>query len=91
MAISADVTQLSRLFAQTDIRVPFIVFKLLHEYADGEPISLDGDKVFELLANEGPGVRTNPQEAAVVHEQLERFFEKGEAGWVPRSTLFSQC
>lgn len=89
-ALPPHILRLADTFAKLDSRVPFIVFKLYRRAARGEKISLDADELSALLANENPNVRLNPEEAATLRSEFERFFmQEGGGDWRPRPDVFN--
>jgi hypothetical protein len=79
-----DAEPLIDTFAETDPRMPLLVFALLSVYIDQGPFEFDASAIAERLAGHKLEPRLNPEVIASLQPQLERFFEPMEQGWVPR-------
>lgn len=71
-------------FADTDPRMPLLVFSLLSVYLDEGPFEFDASALADRLAGHKLEPRLNPEVIASLQPQLERFFEPTDRGWIPR-------
>lgn len=72
-------------FAETDPRMPLLVFSLLSVYLDQGPFEFDATSLADRLAGWKLTPRLNPEVIASLQPDLERFFEPTEQGWIPRA------
>jgi hypothetical protein len=84
MAHLVDAESLVDLFAETDPRMPILVFALLSLYLADGPFEFDAAKLSERLAEIPMKARVNPEELASLQPDLERFFAPSPEGWAPR-------
>jgi hypothetical protein len=84
MAHLVDAQELVDLFAETDPRMPLLVFALLSIYLDEGPFEFDAAGLSERLAAIPMKARVNPEELASLQPDLERFFAPSQDGWAPR-------
>lgn len=71
-------------FADTDPRMPLLVFALLGIYLKEGPFEFDASALADRLSGHALEPRLNPEVIASLQPDLERFFEAGERGWTPR-------
>jgi hypothetical protein len=79
-----DAKRLVDVFAETDARMPLLVFALLSIYFDEGPFRFDAAALAERLSNLNLKARVNAEELASLQPHLERFFDPTPEGWVPR-------
>jgi len=79
-----DAEPLIDTFAETDPRMPLVVFSLLSVYLDQGPFEFDASAIAERLAGHKLEPRLNPEVIASLQPQLEMFFEPTAQGWIPR-------
>jgi hypothetical protein len=79
-----DAGTLIDTFAETDPRMPLLVFSLLSIYLDEGPVEFDAAALAERLSTLNLKARVNPEELASLQPDLERFFEPTSEGWAPR-------
>ncbi|HET9231741.1 MAG TPA: hypothetical protein VFO00_10670 [Vitreimonas sp.] len=79
-----DAEPLIETFAETDPRMPLLVFSLLSVYLDRGPFEFDASAIADRLAGHKLEPRLNPEVIASLQPQLERFFEPTAQGWIPR-------
>jgi len=79
-----DARALIDTLADSDPRVPLLVFALLDVYLDQGPFEFDASALAERLAGHKLEPRLNPEVIASLQPELERFFEPTADGWMPR-------
>jgi len=79
-----DARPLIDTFAETDPRMPTLVFALLDVYLEHGAFEFDASALAERLSGRAMEPRLNPEVIASLQPQLERFFEPTGEGWVPR-------
>lgn len=79
-----DAEPLIDTFAETDPRMPHLVFTLLSVYFEQGPFEFDASALAERLAGHKLESRLNPEVIASLQPDLERFFEPTSDGWIPR-------
>jgi hypothetical protein len=84
-----DAARLIDAFAETDPRMPLLVFSMLSIYLDEGPFEFDAAALADRLSSLNLKARVNPEELASLQGDLERFFEATPQGWVPRSGVLS--
>ncbi len=84
-----DASRLIDTFAETDPRMPLLVFSLLSIYLDEGPFEFDAAALAERLSTLNLKARVNPEELASLQPDLERFFEATPQGWRPRQGVLS--
>jgi hypothetical protein len=84
-----DAAHLIDTFAETDPRMPLLVFSLLSIYLDEGPFEFDAAAIADRLSTLNLKARVNPEELASLQPDLERFFEPTPQGWVPRQCVLS--
>jgi hypothetical protein len=84
MAYMVDAARLIDTFAETDPRMPLLVFSLLSIYLDEGPFEFDAAALADRLSTLNLKARVNPEELASLQPDLERFFEPRADGWIPR-------
>jgi hypothetical protein len=89
MAHYVDAERLVSVFAETDPRMPLLVFSLLSIYLNEGPFEFDAARLAERLSELNLKARVNPEEMASLQSDLERFFEPGADGWRPREGVLS--
>lgn len=89
MSHHIDAARLVDTFAETDPRMPLLVFSLLSLYLDEGPFAFDAAALADRLADLNLKARVNPEELASLQGDLERFFEPSPAGWVPRTGVLT--
>lgn len=80
-----DARPLIDTLAQTDPRMPFLVFALLEIYLEDGPFEFDASAIAERVAGRNLEARLNPETIASLQPDLERFFEPTPQGWIPRA------
>lgn len=83
-----DAERILDLFADSDPRMPILVFALLAIYVDHGPFEFDATAISDRLPTNRLKSRINAEELASLQPELERFFEPGAQGWTPRSEIF---
>ena len=71
-------------FAESDPRMPLLVFALLAVYLEDGPFEFDASALAERLSRVGPKPHLNPEIIASLQPEIERFFEPTDQGLVPR-------
>jgi len=89
MTYQLDAKTLIDTFAETDPRMPLLVFSLLSIYLDEGPFIFDAAALAERLSTLNLKARVNPEELASLQGDLERFFEPRPDGWVPRDGVLN--
>jgi hypothetical protein len=89
MTHQIDAARLIDTFAETDPRMPLLVFSLLSIYLDEGPFEFDAAALAERLSTLNLKARVNPEELASLQPDLERFFEPSSEGWVPRMDVLA--
>jgi hypothetical protein len=84
-----DADALIDTFAETDPRMPLLVFALLSLYRENGPFQFDAARIAEQLSTLNLKARVNPEELASLQPDLERFFETTTDGWVPRGGVLA--
>jgi hypothetical protein len=84
-----DAEPLIDTFAETDPRMPLLVFSLLSVYIDQGPFEFDASAIADRLAGHKLEPRLNPEVIASLQPQLERFFEPTAQGWIPRAGVLA--
>jgi len=79
-----DARPLLDTFAETDPRMPVLVFALLDVYLEEGPFEFDATALDKRLAGRALEPRLNPEVIASLQPDLERFFEPTSQGWIPR-------
>ena len=79
-----DARPLINTFAETDPRMPLLVFALLDVYLEQGPFDFDASALAERLSGHKLEPRLNPEVIASLQPELERFFEPTSEGWIPR-------
>lgn len=79
-----DAARLIDVFAETDPRMPLLVFSLLSIYLDEGPFDFDAAALANRLSTLNMKARVNPEELASLQPDLERFFQPSTGGWIPR-------
>lgn len=78
-----DARRLIDTFADTDPRMPALVFTLLGVYLDEGPFAFDATALSERLSTTNQA-HLNPEIIAALQPDLERYFEPTPQGWIPR-------
>lgn len=89
MAYLVDADRLIEEFAQSDGRMPLIVFTMLSIYLDEGPFEFDAARLAERMGEINLKARVNAEEMASLQPMLERFFEPNAAGWRPREGILA--
>lgn len=84
-----DASRLIDAFAETDPRMPLLVFSLLSFYLDEGPFEFHATALADRLSELNLKARINPEELASLQPDLERFFEPTPSGWAPRSDVLA--
>jgi hypothetical protein len=71
-------------FAESDPRMPLLVFALLAVYLEDGPFEFDASALAKRLSKVGPTSHLNPEIIASLQPEIERFFEPTDHGLVPR-------
>lgn len=71
-------------FAESDPRMPLLVFALLGVYLEDGPFEFDASALSQRLSGVGPTPHLNPEIIASLQPEIERFFETTSDGLVPR-------
>jgi hypothetical protein len=78
-------------FADTDPRMPLLVFSLLSVYLEQGPFEFDATALAERLAGHKLEPRLNPEVIASLQPDLERFFQPTQQGWIPRQGVLAHA
>lgn len=89
MSYHVDATRLIDTFAETDPRMPLLVFALLSMYLESGPFQFDASVLAERLDGLSLKARFNPEQLASLQPDFERFFESTSDGWVPRQGVLT--
>jgi hypothetical protein len=79
-----DAEPLIETFAESDPRMPLLVFALLAVYLEDGAFEFDASALAERLSKVGPTAHLNPEIIASLQPEIERFFEPTDQGLVPR-------
>jgi hypothetical protein len=79
-----DARRLIDVFAETDPRMPLLVFTLLSFYLADGPFEFNAASLAGRLRDLNMKARINPEELASLQPDIERFFIDNGAGWEPR-------
>jgi hypothetical protein len=71
-------------FAESDPRMPLLVFALLAVYLEDGPFEFDASALADRLSRVGPKPHLNPEIIASLQPEIERFFEPTARGLAPR-------
>lgn len=89
MAFALNAERLIDNFAETDPRIPLLVFSLLSLYLEQGPFEFDAGALSRRLATLKLKARLNPEEIAALQPQLERFFAQQANGWTPKDEFLT--
>jgi hypothetical protein len=84
-----DAEPLIDTFAETDPRMPQLVFALLSIYLEHGPFEFDASALAKRLDGHTLEPRLNPEVIASLQPDLERFFEPTAQGWAPRAGVLA--
>jgi hypothetical protein len=79
-----DAEPLIDTFADTDPRMPSLVFSLLGIYLHEGPFEFDASAIADRLERRTLEPNLSPELIASLQPDLERFFEPTAQGWIPR-------
>lgn len=88
MNIMIDANRLLERFAESDPRMPLLVFALLSIYMNEGPFEFNAAVLSERLPTDKLKARINAEEMASLQPELERFFSATPQGWTPKTEIF---